>query len=688
MTGRSNIPYRPDIDGLRAVAVLSVIVFHAGFSWAQGGFIGVDVFFVISGFLITGIVLRELRDGTFSFARFYERRARRILPAMLAVVAATLLACALVMFAADLRVVARSAVSVIAFAANIMFWRGVDFGDITTVNYFGRRLHEQPLVHTWSLGVEEQFYLLFPITVFLVWRWRPALVLPALIGGAAASLALSAWLTRASPGLAFYLLPTRGWELLAGGLLAWRGGATAPMRGPWREAAAAVGLVLVVVPAFLYDNSTPFPGIHAAVPVLGSVLLLRYAPESVTGSVLSWRPLVFVGLISYSAYLWHQPLFALTRYLSLTGEFGTATALLLCAVTLVLATATWRWIETPFRDRRLVPTTRLAWACALATIAVAAPAAHWAFAGDAGRRTPVASGILGQSVLSLFSDCNPVLQLTRRLGAGCLLDPSSGSATSFLVVGDSHADAMFPGFAKISRDTGRQGRLLQHLMCSPLLDVTDVPTGTTGCLRTRELALDMVAGERIGSVFLVSLVSRFFDTPRDLFAQRLETTIAAYADRGAVVFLVLQAPEQPRFDPRRYLRAVLRQQFLGVDATPAIDEQRVARAGHDRQQAFVASVFASYRDDPRVRVIDFTPVLCDHQACAVGSTQAPYYMDGNHLNAVGAVLVSEAIAQQWLAALTAAKQTSSAPLRNNAELQTHSIAIWTRRQIRAALENR
>ena len=185
MTGRTSIPYRPDIDGLRAVAVLSVIVFHAGFLWAQGGFIGVDVFFVISGFLITGIVLRELQEGTFSLARFYERRARRILPALLVVVAATLIACALVMFSGDLRVVARSAVAVLAFVANVVFWRGVDFVDMTTINYFGRRLHEQPLLHTWSLGVEEQFYLLFPITLFAVWRWRRSLVLPALVAGAA-----------------------------------------------------------------------------------------------------------------------------------------------------------------------------------------------------------------------------------------------------------------------------------------------------------------------------------------------------------------------------------------------------------------------------------------------------------------------------------------------------------------------
>jgi len=164
-SGHTTLPYRADIDGLRAIAVLAVIFFHAEFRWARGGFVGVDVFFVISGYLITGILQRELRAGTFSLKRFYERRARRILPVLLVVLATTLIACALLMLPVDLRVVARSAISVLAFAANFMFWRGIDFYDVTAVNYFGRRIHEQPLVHTWSLGVEEQYYLLFPISL-------------------------------------------------------------------------------------------------------------------------------------------------------------------------------------------------------------------------------------------------------------------------------------------------------------------------------------------------------------------------------------------------------------------------------------------------------------------------------------------------------------------------------------------
>ena len=624
--------------------MLSVIFFHAEFLWAQGGFVGVDVFFVISGYLITGILLREFRSDTFSLARFYERRARRILPALLIVLAATLAACALIMFASDLRVVARSAVSVIAFAANIMFWRGIDFGDITAVNYFGRRIHEQPLVHTWSLGVEEQYYLLFPVSVWLVWRLRRSLLLPVLIAATVGSFALGVYLTPGSPGLAFYLLPTRGWELLAGGLIAWAGVATLPDHSRVPDAAAALGLALVIVPVFLYNGETPFPGWYAAAPVIGAALLLRYGAGSRIGALLAWRPLVFIGLISYSAYLWHQPLFALARYISLTGHLDVVPASILALVTLILAAITWRWIETPFRDRRVIPVRALIWSAVAATIAVAVPAMALAFGGDAGLRTPIASGIAGQSFMSLFSDCS-ITKPTRGLGIGCLLDPGNDAPPQFLVVGDSHSEALFPAFAKISRDTGVQGRLLQHIACSPLLEVTEVPTSTPDCVAMRDRALAMVAEQHIAGVFLVSRFS-FAYGPMAKFEERLATTIDAYASRGAIVQLVGQAPEQPAFLRRPYHRAVMRQRFLGTDAAPAIAAMAVTRAAHDERQAFVRAAFAKYRDDPRVRLIDFTSALCDDRICPPGTSAEPYYVDEHHLNAAGAVLVSGAIAGQ------------------------------------------
>lgn len=636
--------YRADIDGLRAVAVLSVIFFHADFPWATGGFSGVDVFFVISGYLITGILRRDLDAGSFSFSRFYERRARRILPALLLIMATTLGACTLLMLPADLPPVGRSAVAVLLFAGNIMFWRGVDFGDLTLVNYFGRRIHEQPLVHTWSLGVEEQYYLLFPLSLYLVWRLNRKLLLPALIAGLIASLALSVWLTPISPGVAFYLLPARGWELLAGGLVSSIGSPNHSARARWPEAVAMLGLLLVVIATLVFDSSTPFPGYAALVPVTGAAVLLRYAPGTRVSGFLSWRPLVWVGLISYSAYLWHQPLFALARYVSLDGSLDASVAVVLIAATLVLATLSWRYVETPFRNSRAVPVRRLIWSISIATAAIAVPASMAAFGSDPGRRTPIATNIVTQSLLAMFSDCT-VTSNFHTLGVGCLTEPSSHDTPSFLVVGDSHADSLFPAFSRISRATGLQGRLLDLSACSPLLEVTEVPTSTPACLLMRQRALQMVADEHLHAVFLVSRFSFAYGSPAT-FTARLARTIDAYSRLGAVVHLVAQAPEQPYFLRRAYLRAVLAQRFLGIDASPAIGAMTVSRSQHDQQQAFVRAAFSRYRDDPRTRVIDFTDVLCNAEWCAPGTASESYYNDDQHLTAAGAMRVSPEILRQ------------------------------------------
>jgi peptidoglycan/LPS O-acetylase OafA/YrhL len=638
------IPYRPDIDGLRAVAVLAVIFFHAGFSWAGGGYIGVDVFFVISGFLITGIILREQREGRFSLARFYGRRARRILPALLVVLGATLLAASIVMFSHDRFIVARSAVSVLAFAANVFYWRGVDFGSFATLNYFQRTIHDQPLAHTWSLGVEEQYYLLFPLALISILHLPAARVRWILIAGALVSFAACALWTPLHQSTAFYMLPTRIWELLVGGLVAWYGAPSAASR--WRhEALALLGAVLVVAPIYAYDEHAPFPGIHAAAPVIGAALLIRYAAGTATSAVLAARPLVFIGLISYSAYLWHQPLFAVARYLDLARPLSLSVTIGLCLSTLVMAAATWWWIETPFRDRRRVGGRTLAWSLATATVAVAASASVWAFGSAASRRSPVATNVVGQSALSLFTDCNFATQPTRRLGTGCLLDPSSAARPAFLVLGDSHADAMFPAFAKISRDSGRQGLLMHHLACPSLIHFNGVPAGVEGCRRMQQAALDLVTREGIRDVFLVARFTNY--EPLSAFPARVETTIATYAERGATLYIVTQLPEQPHFEPRRWARQLLWSRFGGSDAAAIVREQSASRHEHDAQRAYAKSVWDQYLNDPRVRIIDVTPAVCDAERCPAGTADGPFYVDDDHVNAEGAVRASEAIAAAW-----------------------------------------
>lgn len=344
--------YRPEIDGLRAIAVAAVILFHAGFALFSGGFVGVDVFFVISGFLITSIIVEDLKTGRFSLLRFYERRARRILPALFTVMAACVPFAYMLLSPDDLKDFAQSLAAICLFASNVLFW--------SESGYFDTQAELKPLLHTWSLAVEEQFYVVFPLLLLAAWRLGRGVLL-ALIGAiAVASLFTSVDEVRNFPSAAFYLLPSRSWQLLVGALASffadrWQ---AADVRPPAvRLAGEAVGwggMAMIVLALFLFDERTPFPGLNAALPTLGTTLVLLGASDRTSvGRMLAWRPLVGLGLISYSAYLWHQPLFAFTKH-ALLAELPTDLAIVLCAVTIVLACLSWRYIEQPFRDRSLI----------------------------------------------------------------------------------------------------------------------------------------------------------------------------------------------------------------------------------------------------------------------------------------------------------------------------------------------
>lgn len=343
------ISYRPEIDGLRAVAVIPVILFHAGLSLFSGGFVGVDVFFVISGYLITSIVISELESDRFSIMRFYERRARRVLPALFCVTLFCALFAWTAMMPGELERFGKSVAAVAGFMSNIYFWR--------TTDYFAPAAEDQLLLHTWSLAIEEQYYLFFPLLLMLVWRigrnrlfWMAALA-------ALVSLALAEWGSRHAPLADYYLLPTRAWELLGGSLLAL-------MPAAWTErirsrpdgarAGAWIGLALIVAAMLAFDRSTPFPGLYALLPVVGTVLVIACASaDNGAGRLLSSRLFIEIGLRSYSAYLWHQPLLAIARKVY-AGNPHLRLPLACAAIllTALLSAVTYRQVETPFRRHR------------------------------------------------------------------------------------------------------------------------------------------------------------------------------------------------------------------------------------------------------------------------------------------------------------------------------------------------
>ncbi len=355
--------YRPDIDGLRALAVVPVILFHANFQVFSGGYVGVDIFFVISGYLITTILYDELQAGRFSILRFYERRIRRIFPALFFMLAVTLAIAAAILMPDDFRAFGKYLVAATLFAANILFWRETD--------YFAAPAEMNPLLHTWSLAIEEQFYIFFPLLLALTYRFARRWLGTVFVAICILSIAIAEWGVRSEPTGAFYLLPARAWELLLGSLLAI--GAVPILRQRWMtEAIAWAGLGAIVFAIFNYTPQTPFPGLAALLPCLGAAALIHTGrAATVPARLLSLKPIVGIGLASYSLYLWHWPLIVLTQY-QLMRDVAGWERWTLVALSLLLSYLSWRYVERPFRSpaqvraRRLLPIAFASMAAAMA----------------------------------------------------------------------------------------------------------------------------------------------------------------------------------------------------------------------------------------------------------------------------------------------------------------------------------
>lgn len=352
--------YRSEIDGLRAIAVLPVILFHAGFLTFSGGFVGVDVFFVISGYLITSIILADLEKGTFSLAGFYERRARRILPTLYVVMFACLPFAEFLLLPHDLKRFSQSLVAVTTFSSNILFY--------LTSGYFETANELKPLLHTWSLAAEEQYYVLFPLFLMLTQCLQRPRLIALLVLLAAFSLAGAHWGSYMYPTFTFYMLPTRGWELLLGSFVAFfyqplaqpiNDKSPRPIAPLAHEATSVLGLLLIAYAVFAFDKHTPYPSLYTLAPTLGTALIILFASnQTQVGRQLGSPLWVGIGLVSYSAYLWHQPLFAFARIAS-PGAFSPITKLTFIALTFLAAFLSWRYVERPFRDKETVASRKL-----------------------------------------------------------------------------------------------------------------------------------------------------------------------------------------------------------------------------------------------------------------------------------------------------------------------------------------
>jgi len=494
--------YRPEIDGLRALAVLPVVLFHAGFEAFSGGFVGVDVFFVISGYLITSIVVNDLERDRFSVRQFYERRARRILPALFLVIAASWLLAWYCTLPVETQSFARSELAALVFVPNVYFWR--------TTSYFGTAAEKLPLLHTWSLGVEEQFYVVFPLVLAALWRWRRTRVIPLLALLACLSFALSEFGWRMGKvSSTFYLAPTRAWELLLGALLSLANGRGAPferVKPLLSNLASATGLALLLGSVVLFRKDTPTPSVYAAMPTLGTCLVIAFAgPRTLAYRLLSVRPLVGVGLISYSTYLWHQPLFAFAR-LRMGHEPSLGQYAALIAISLILSYLAWRYVERPFRSAKTIPTRSLVRSMVASwTVLVAVALAAEATTGFSSRLRPE------DLPLAAFADGEAqgrYVEARFDSHGGAF---SSSGKTKVLVVGDSHAQDLVNAIFESGVDlTGFEIRTAYvPFRCQVYFGSRDVtaeiaPSDRHACSASRDLSPALAVAELADAVIVCS----------------------------------------------------------------------------------------------------------------------------------------------------------------------------------------
>lgn len=446
--------YRRDIDGLRTLAVVPVVFYHAGLGLG-GGYIGVDVFFVISGYLITALLLRDLDEGRFSILSFYERRARRIFPALFVMFAVVTALAAVLLVPNDLREYGSSLFASGVFVANIFFW--------TREGYFTEAAELTPLLHMWSLGVEEQYYIFFPIILWALVRFfRQRAMLICVSTLAFLSFAMSIHAVNTAPDAAYYLPQYRAWELFLGSIQAIvvrRDLLIQQVPSAALEAFSVMGIVLIMVPVFMYSSETPFPGLAALPPCLGAALLLlsgHIRPNTSASRLISAPPMVFVGKLSFSFYLWHWPVIVFTYYVS--GELTWLSGSFCVLVSFALAYLSYRLVETPFRDRQRFGKRMIAFSSMAAVVA----------AGVIGQSFYLADGYPGRlsPELQAFTDARTYLHDRRdchfvtpeRAASGDVCQRGSLNAEpSFILAGDSHADAFSPAVFAAAETLGLAG---------------------------------------------------------------------------------------------------------------------------------------------------------------------------------------------------------------------------------------
>ncbi len=636
--------YRTDIDGLRAIAVLSVLFDHLGIRLFHGGYIGVDIFFVISGYLITGIIVQEIKGNEFSLVRFYERRIRRIFPALFVALLFTVIASAILYDTGAFRDFGRSVVATTFFFSNIHFW--------TETGYFDAPAQIKPLLHTWSLAVEEQYYIVFPLLMVFLVRYFKSKI-PYILGGITLiSFGWNLYALHYDASSAFYFSHLRAWELLIGGLLSLNLIVVKPT--PFiSNILVWIGFGMILIPMFLYSSVTEFPGVAAAIPVLGTALIIHVGKSNATfiNGLLGTSPLVFIGKISYSLYLWHWPLIIFSKYYAIK-KLTTLELSGIVFFTIVVAALSWKFIEIPLREKRVLKGRRIfIYAASIMIIA--------AITGSSISSLNPSNTSSTERVWSLACNFNQDNNKKMAKLKACPIGAKDQPAT-FVLWGDSHARVAAEGVSLAASKQNLGGSLMYSSGCPPLLGITR-ENEHDACELSREVIMKYIVEHP--ELKVVILAGRWtlwaegssysytdeiinFDiqdiqskseqkeSSPVLFERGLERTVKALLELDRKVVIISQVPEIGYDVPLADF--IARRTGRDTNKIIALPLEKFYER-NNRELSILDKISNTYK----VEIVDPWKILCNDTACLPIKDEQVLYEDDHHLSVIGSQYLAQ-----------------------------------------------
>lgn len=641
--------YRKEIDGLRTIAVLPVIFFHGGLFGVTGGYVGVDIFFVISGYLITSIIIEEIEINRFSILNFYERRARRILPALSMVLIFTTIAAFFLMPANLLKSYSQSLVSVATFSSNVFFY--------LTSGYFSTAADEKPLLHTWSLAVEEQYYIFFPVFLSGLWFMGKKKVTLFISLLSIASLFLSQYLSgKQAVDANFYLIFSRAWELFAGSLIAIIGIQKFSVAKSGKDIFGGIGLALIMYSIFFFNKQTPFPSVYTLVPVIGAVLIIIFSDSTtVIGRFLANKLFVGIGLISYSLYLWHQPLFAFLRMKTIgnPAEYMFITAIV---ATFILSIISYKYIETPFRNKKTFTRKRIL-LFSIASISV------FLLVGLSSHTLKGFEGRFNETHYLETAQFSPKRKECHTKGENYLKPENackySGNKITWASFGDSHTVEPAYALAKMLEKSDNGLLHLSFSGCPPALLFDDVKR--PGCSKwINEAVTYLESNDSIKNILLGFRYSYFLygdqvrsypkipnkypiikpsklhktEDVREIYWNSFSEIVRRLSASGKNIYLLYPIPELPI----HIAKAITPFSILG-NQTMVDLKKATSSKYYLARHSFILNKLDTLTYNNNLFAIKPFEILCDKKYCPAVINETALYFDDNHLSVEGSMIL-------------------------------------------------